>query len=401
RDDALAAFGSTRGEGSTPLLGVGAGSMAGAGFSAKQFTGSSPIASSLPMARYQSRSARAAFSCSGPVKVLSACRESSHLPAPGAPESGLCRDDADISNPPASGAQPDWPEPNGDETLDDVIERETMEFDVVIVGAGPAGLAAAIRLKQLAAETGNEVSVVVLEKGSQVGAHILSGAVIDPVALDRLLPDWREQDSPLQTQVSEDRFYYLTEKGGIGFPYFLMPPLMSNHGCYTGSLGSLCRWLGEQAEALGVEIYAGISVTDAIFGPNGEVEGVITGDMGVARDGTHKDSYTPGIALTGKYTLLAEGARGSLTKQLIRRLSLDAESGPQKYGIGLKELWEVPKEKHRPGLVQHTMGWPLGDSTGGGSFLYHFGDNLVSVGFVVHLDYANPYLNPFKEFQRA
>jgi electron-transferring-flavoprotein dehydrogenase len=285
--------------------------------------------------------------------------------------------------------------------LDDVTERETMEFDVVIVGAGPAGLAAAIRLKQLAAETGKDVSVVVLEKGSQVGAHILSGAVIDPVALDRLLPQWREQDSPLQTQVSEDRFYYLTEKGGIGFPSFLMPPLMSNHGCYIGSLGSLCRWLGEQAEALGVEIYPGISVTDAMFGPNGEVEGVITGDMGVARDGTHKDSYTPGIALTGKYTLLAEGARGSLTKQLIRRFSLDAESGPQKYGIGLKELWEVPKEKHKPGFVQHTMGWPLGDSTGGGSFLYHFGENLVSVGFVVHLDYANPYLNPFKEFQRA
>jgi electron-transferring-flavoprotein dehydrogenase len=285
--------------------------------------------------------------------------------------------------------------------LDEVIERETMEFDVVIVGAGPAGLAAAIRLKQLAAETGKDISVVVLEKGSQVGAHILSGAVIDPVALDRLLPDWREQDSPLQTEVSEDHFYYLTEKGGIGFPSFLMPPLMSNHGCYIGSLGSLCRWLGEQAEALGVEVYPGISVTDAMFGPNGEVEGVITGDMGVARDGTHKDSYTPGIALTGKYTLLAEGARGSLTKQLVRRFSLDAESGPQKYGIGLKELWEVPKEKHQPGLVQHTMGWPLHDRTGGGSFLYHFGENLVSVGFVVHLDYANPYLNPFKEFQRA
>ena len=177
--------------------------------------------------------------------------------------------------------------------MDEVIERETMEFDVVIVGAGPAGLAAAIRLKQLAAETGKEISVVVLEKGSQVGAHILSGAVIDPVALDRLLPDWREQGSPLQTEVSEDRFYYLTEKGGIGFPSFLMPPLMSNHGCYIGSLGSLCRWLGEQAEALGVEIYPGISVTDAMFGPNGEVEGVITGDMGVARDGSHKDSYTP------------------------------------------------------------------------------------------------------------
>jgi electron-transferring-flavoprotein dehydrogenase len=285
--------------------------------------------------------------------------------------------------------------------LDEVIERETMEFDVVIVGAGPAGLAAAIRFKQLASETGKDVSVVVLEKGSQVGAHILSGAVIDPVALDRLLPDWREQDSPLQTEVSEDHFYYLFEKSGIGVPSFLMPPLMSNHGCYIGSLGSLCRWLDEQAEALGVEVYPGISVTDAIFGPNGEVEGVITGDMGVARDGSHKDSYTPGIALTGKYTLLAEGARGSLTKQLVRRFSLDAESGPQKYGIGLKELWEVPKEKHRPGLVQHTMGWPLHDATGGGSFLYHFGENLVSVGFVVHLDYANPYLNPFKEFQRA
>ena len=285
--------------------------------------------------------------------------------------------------------------------MNDVPERETMEFDVVIVGAGPAGLAAAIRLKQLAAETNKEISVVVLEKGAEVGAHILSGAVIDPVALDRLLPDWREQDSPLTTPVTEDRFYYLGERGGLGFPTFLMPPLMSNHGCYIGSLGSLCRWLGEQAEALGVEIYPGIAVTQAIFGPGGEVEGVITGDMGVARDGTHKDSYTPGIALTGKYTLLAEGARGSLTKRLIKRFNLDAESGPQKFGIGLKELWEVPKEKHRPGLVQHTMGWPLDDATGGGSFLYHFGDNLVSVGFVVHLDYANPYLNPFKEFQRA
>ncbi|MGB6906674.1 MAG: electron transfer flavoprotein-ubiquinone oxidoreductase [Methyloceanibacter sp.] len=276
-----------------------------------------------------------------------------------------------------------------------------MEFDVVIVGAGPAGLAAAIRLKQLAAEQDSDISVVVLEKGSQVGVHILSGAVIDPVALDRLLPDWRQQASPLETKVSEDRFYYLSETGGVPVPSLLMPPLMSNHGCYIGSLGSLCRWLGEQAEAMGVEIYPGISVTEAIIGPNGEVEGVNTGDMGVARDGTHKDSYTPGIALTGKYTLLAEGARGSLTKQLIKRFDLDRESDPQKYGIGLKELWEVPQEKHRPGLVQHTMGWPLNDATGGGSFLYHFGENLVSVGFVVHLDYANPYLNPFKEFQRA
>ena len=281
------------------------------------------------------------------------------------------------------------------------IERETMEFDVIIVGGGPAGLAAAIRLKQLAAEQGKEFSVVVLEKGAEIGSHILSGAVIDPVGLDRLLPDWRNQGSPLTTEVSEDRFYYLWKSGGIRVPNIFMPPLMNNHGCYTGSLGSLCRWLGEQAESLGVEIYPGISVTEAIVGDNGAIEGVITGDMGVARDGSHKDSYTPGIALRGKYTLLAEGARGSLTKQLIRKFGLDAKSGPQKYGIGLKELWEIPAAKHKPGFVQHTMGWPLEDKTGGGSFLYHFGENLVSVGFVVHLDYADPYLNPFKEFQRA
>jgi electron-transferring-flavoprotein dehydrogenase len=285
--------------------------------------------------------------------------------------------------------------------LSEAVERETMEFDVVIVGAGPAGLAAAIRLKQLADKAGKELSVVVLEKGSEVGAHILSGAVIDPVGLDRLLPDWRNMGSPLQTEVSEDRFYYLWKTGGVWVPNIFMPPLMSNHGCYIGSLGSLTRWLAEQAEALGVEVYPGFAVTDVLFGENGEVEGVITGDMGVARDGSHKDSYTPGIALTGKYTFFAEGARGSLSKMLIRKLGLDEESGPQKFGIGLKELWEVPQEKHKPGLVQHTMGWPLEDKTGGGSFLYHFGERLVSVGFVVHLDYANPYLDPFKEFQRA
>jgi electron-transferring-flavoprotein dehydrogenase len=281
------------------------------------------------------------------------------------------------------------------------IERETMEFDVVIVGAGPAGLAAAIRLKQLAAEKGNELSVVVLEKGSKVGAHIISGAVIDPVGLDALIPDWRDKGSPLTTEVSEDKFYYLWKTGGIRVPNLFMPPLMSNHGCYAGSLGALTCWLAEPAEALGVEIYPGFSVVDVIFAKSGEIEGVITGDMGVARDGSHKDNYTPGIAILGKYTLFAEGARGSLSKMLIRKLGLDAESGPQKFGIGLKELWEVPAEKHKPGLVQHTMGWPLDDKTGGGSFLYHFGERLVSVGFVVHLDYSNPYLNPFKEFQRA
>jgi len=285
--------------------------------------------------------------------------------------------------------------------LNDQTVRETMEFDVVIVGAGPAGLAAAIRLKQLAVEKDKELSVVVLEKGSEVGAHILSGAVIDPVGLDRLIPDWREKGSPLTTKVSEDRFYYLWKTGGFRVPNVFMPPLMSNHGCYTGSLGSLCRWLAEQAEALGVEVYPGFSVVDVIFGPDGAINGVITGDMGVARDGSHKDNYTPGIAITGKYTLFAEGARGSLSKMLIGKLRLDAESGPQKFGIGLKELWEVPAGKHKPGFVQHTMGWPLQDKTGGGSFLYHFGERLVSVGFVVHLDYANPYLNPFKEFQRA
>ena len=276
-----------------------------------------------------------------------------------------------------------------------------MEFDVVVVGGGPAGLSAAIRLKQLAASHGRETSVCVLEKGSEIGAHILSGAVIDPIALDEFIPDWKARGAPLETSVTGDRFYYLGPSGSVRVPNFLMPPLMSNHGKYVASLGDVCRWLAREAEALGVEIYPGFAAADIHYGDNGEVKGVITGDMGVARDGHHKDSYTPGMALVGKYTLFAEGARGSLTKRLLAKYDLCAGREPQKFGIGLKELWELAPEKHRPGLVVHTMGWPLDDRTGGGSFLYHFGKNLCSVGFVVHLNYSNPYLSPFDEFQRA
>jgi electron-transferring-flavoprotein dehydrogenase len=274
--------------------------------------------------------------------------------------------------------------------------REAMEFDVVVVGAGPAGLAAAIRLKQLAPEA----AVVVVEKGSEVGAHILSGAVIDPIGLDRLLPEWRTEDTPLNTQVSEDRFYYLSQSRALRVPNVLMPPLMGNHGNYVVSLGNVCRWLATKAEALGVEIYPGFAAAEVLFDPNGAVAGVATGDMGVARDGHPKDSFTRGMELRAKYTLLAEGARGSLTKTLVARFGLDAGREPQKFGIGLKELWEVAPQRHRPGLVQHSFGWPLDNRTGGGSFLYHLDDRLVSVGFVVHLNYRNPHLSPFEEFQR-
>jgi len=274
--------------------------------------------------------------------------------------------------------------------------REAMEFDVAIVGAGPAGLAAAIHLKQLAPD----VSVVLVEKGSEVGAHILSGAVIDPIGLDRLVPEWRGEDTPIKTAVSADHFYMLGSSVAIRLPNILIPPLMSNHGNFVVSLGDVCRWLATKAEALGVEIFPGFAATEVLYSENGAVAGVATGDMGIGKDGRPKASFTRGVELRAKYTLFAEGARGSLTKILLKRFGLDQDREPQKYGIGLKELWQVAPGKHRPGLVQHTFGWPLDRRTGGGSFLYHLGDNLVSVGFVVHLNYTNPYLSPFEEFQR-
>ena len=273
--------------------------------------------------------------------------------------------------------------------------REAMEFDVVVVGAGPAGLAAAIRVKQLAPDT----SVVVVEKGSEVGAHILSGAVIDPIGLDALLPDWRNEETFVKTAVTDDRFYVLGPSGALRLPNLLLPPLLSNHGNFIVSLGDVCRYLAKKAEALGVEIYPGFAAAEVLY-DNDAVAGIATGDMGVGKDGHHKPGFARGMELRGKYTVFAEGARGSLTKALIARYGLAQHSEPQKFGLGLKELWQVTPDKHRPGLVQHTAGWPLDNGTGGGSFIYHYGDNLVAAGFVVHLNYTNPYLSPFEEFQR-
>lgn len=280
-------------------------------------------------------------------------------------------------------------------------ERESMPYDVVIVGGGPAGLSAAIRFKQMADEAGKDLSVCILEKGSEIGAHILSGAVVDPKALDELLPNWREEDCPMAAvPVTDNQHWVLTKNKKFALPHIMFPGFMQNKGTYTGSLGNLCRWLGERAENMGVEIFPGFAAAEILYNDDGSVKGVATGDMGVARDGSHKPDYQPGLELHAKYTFFAEGVRGHLTKILKNKFALDADSEPQIYGLGIKELWDIEPGKHVPGRVIHSQGWPLGEGSNGGGFLYHHADNQVALGFVTWLNYENPYLSPFEEMQR-
>ena len=279
-----------------------------------------------------------------------------------------------------------------------IIERDVMEYDVLIVGGGPAGLSAAIKIKQLAAKENKQISVCLVEKGAEVGSHILSGAVIDPVALTELIPDWKEKGAPLNTKVSKDIFNIFSKKNNLNIPHWLMPPIMSNKENYIASLGDLCSWLSKEAENIGVEIYPGFSAQMPIFNSSEELIGILTGDMGRDSDNNETKNYAAGIEIHAKYSLIAEGTRGSITK--IIKINLRKNSDPQKYGLGFKEVWRLDKNKHQPGLVEHSLGWPLKNDTGGGSFTYHYGENLVSLGFVVHLDYSNAYLSPFDEFQR-